>query len=80
MPEKLAVITASLGSYEGEDGKKHSRPRDVGYLMQHSDGRCYLMMDATFDYGRIPIPPGANAFFLNVRVRDGLKINMAARS
>ena len=67
MPRKLAVIRASLGWKDGKDGKKHRTLRDVGYLLQHSDGRAYLMLRADFDYGRIPVAPGGDAFFLELR-------------
>lgn len=76
MPEKLGTAIASLGSREGRDGKKHANKRTVGYLMRHSDGRCYMMMDGVFDYGRIPVPPGGDAFFLEIRVPDGLRLEL----
>ncbi|MBQ9527064.1 MAG: hypothetical protein IJR68_05580 [Fretibacterium sp.] len=79
MPEKLGVAVASLGSCEGRDGKRHAKTKNVGYLIQHSDGRCYIMMDATFDYGRIPVGPGHDAFFLEVRVPDGLKLELVEK-
>ena len=76
MPEKLGKAIASLGSYEDKDGKKHTKHKDVGYLLQHSDGRCYMMMNAVFDYGRIPVSPGGDAFFLEIRVPDGLRLEL----
>lgn len=66
MSEKLAVISASLGSYEGKDGKKHTNYQEVGTLFRHTDGRCFLRMNAFFDYSRIRIPEGSDAFFLGV--------------
>ena len=76
MPEKIGAVIASLGSREGKDGRKHANKRSVGYLMQHSDGRCYMIMNAAFDYGRIPVPPGGDAFFLEIRVPDGMKLDL----
>lgn len=70
MPEKLAVINASLGSHEGKDGKKHAVYRTVGELFKHTDGRCFLKMSAYFDYGRLKVAEGHDAFFLEVKVPD----------
>ena len=79
MPNKLGNVYASLGSYTGEDGKKHRTMRDVGVLLQHSDGRAYLMLRADFDFGRIPVAPGRDAFFLEVQVETGKELILAPK-
>lgn len=71
MTEKLAIINASTGSYEDKDGNKRARHQEVGALWQHNDGRCYLAMSAFFDYGRIAVKEGRDAFFLEVRTPEG---------
>lgn len=77
MPKQLGKVYASLGSYTDEAGKKHRTMRDVGVLLQHSDGRAYLMMRADFDFGRIPVAPGRDAFFLEVQTPPGKELILA---
>ena len=79
MPEKLAVINASTGSYEDQDGKKRTRYQEIGALYRHTDGRCYLMMNAYFDFGRIAIKEGRDAFFLEVRTPENMRLKLVDR-
>ena len=71
MAREVAKVWASLGTRTDSDGKKHRVTREVGKLLVHSDGRAYLMMRADFDYGRIPVEPGRDAFFLDVSLPSG---------
>ena len=71
MSEKLAVINASLGKYTDKDGKERTRYQEVGTLFKHSDGRCFLRMNAYFDYGRLNVKEGNDAFFLEVKTETG---------
>ena len=74
MSEKLAVINASLGKYTDKDGKEHAKYQEVGTLFKHSDGRCFLRMNAYFDYGRLNVKEGNDSFFLEVRTEEGLRL------
>lgn len=74
MTEKLAVINASLGKYTDKDGKERAKYQEVGTLFRHSDGRCFLRMNAYFDYGRLNVKEGNDAFFLEVRPDENHEI------
>lgn len=71
MAREIAKIWASLGKRVDDQGHERRVTREVGKLMIHSDGRAYLMMRADFDYGRIPVEPGRDAFFLEVALPSG---------
>ena len=57
MARKIGVAVVSLGQYLGKDGRRRANNREVGIVMQHSDGRMYIELRADFDFGRIPVPP-----------------------
>ena len=79
MSKALGKVWASLGTLTDRDGKKRRAMREVGVLLQHSDGRAYLMMHADFDFGRIPVEPGRDAFFLEIRTEEGKELALAQR-
>ena len=39
MARKIGVAVVSLGQYLGKDGRRRANNREVGIVMQHSDGR-----------------------------------------
>ena len=47
--------------------------------MQHSDGRMYIELRADFDFGRIPVSPGGDRFFMGLRLERGVEVRVPTR-
>lgn len=79
MARKICVAVVSLGQYLGKDGRRRANNREVGIVMQHSDGRMYIELRADFDFGRIPVPPGGDRFFMGLRLERGVEVRVPTR-
>ncbi len=79
MARRIGIAVVSLGQYLGKDGKRRANNREVGSVMQHSDGRLYIAMRADFDFGRIPVPPGGDRFFMGLRLDRGVEVYVPTR-
>jgi len=79
MARKIGVAVVSLGQYLGKDGRRRANNREVGIVMQHSDGRMYIELRADFDFGRIPVPPGGDRFFMGLRLDRGVEVRVPTR-
>lgn len=79
MARKIGVAVVSLGQYLGKDGRRRANNREVGIVMQHSDGRMYIELRADFDFGRIPVSPGGDRFFMGLRLERGVEVRVPTR-
>ena len=79
MARKIGVAVVSLGQYLGKDGKKRANNREVGNVLQHSDGRVYVEIRADFDFGRIPVPSCGDRFFMGLCLERGVEVRVPTR-
>ena len=79
MARKIGVAVVSLGQYLGKDGRRRANNREVGIVMQHSDGRMYIELRVDFDFGRIPVSPGGDRFFMGLRLERGVEVRVPTR-
>lgn len=64
MPEQVGTATVSL-KYRDKAGKEGSKPRIIGKLMQHSDGKQYIEVDGYFDWQKFLQSVGT-CFFISL--------------